>query len=105
MALATTDPRAEAAYIQQRRALERAKEVKLGGCDVKREVARGELSMVQALTDPRSGHLTVYHLLIAQRRWGRERTVKTLTRLEIRERKRVRDLTDRQRQILADACR
>lgn len=104
MALATTEC-TEAVYWQRRRALERAKVIKLGGCDLKQEVNRGEMSIEKALTDPRAAHLTVYHLLISQRRWGRERTVKTLARVEIRERKRVRELTDRQRQILADACR
>jgi hypothetical protein len=85
-------------------ALERANTLRTGGAAVKREIKHGVLSLRAALDDPRAGVLPVYDLLAAQRRWGRERTVRALAVLRVRDTKRVRDLTSRQREAIVSVC-
>lgn len=86
-------------------ALEHANEVRLAAARLKRDLAAGRVTVRQALRDPRAGCLTTLDLLMAQHRWGRQRAVRVLTPNLIPELKRIRDLTDRQVEILADACR
>lgn len=85
-------------------ALERANTLRVAGAAVRREIKRGELSLDQAITDPRAGVLTVFDLVAAQQRWGTARTAKALAALRVRETKRVRELTVRQRAMIAEEC-
>lgn len=85
-------------------ALRRANEIRLAGCVLKREIAAGDLTAVEALDDPRAAPLPIFDVFMAQRRWGRDRTLKLFARLVLPESKRVRDLTDRQRRVIVEAC-
>jgi hypothetical protein len=79
-----------------------ANRVRFQNSAVKREVAAGDLTVVQALGDERAARLRIVDLLVAQRRWGADRAVKLLVEVGIHEHRRVCDLTARQRQALAD---
>lgn len=85
-------------------ALARATEVRVARADVKHEVSGGELSIADALVDPRAAGMTVFQLLSCQHRWGRRTSLRVLRSLRIGEWKAVGALTDRQRGLLADAC-
>lgn len=91
-------------------ALARANRARLAAAEIKREVREGRTSVRAALYDDRSGSVTVLELLMQQRRWGRTRAVKALSRLDsfmpggpcrVPENKRVSELTDRQRTAIA----
>lgn len=87
-------------------ALATANRVRLEACDVKREVRAGQITVADALTDPRAGALTIGALLCAQNRWGHTRMRRLLASALggwLLEERRVRDLTDRQRRALTDA--
>jgi hypothetical protein len=86
---------------QHLRALEKAQRVRLAGAQLKDEVAAGTLSVGDALFDERAGSLAVRDLLMAQHRWGRQRTVKLLGKVSLRETKRVRELTLREKRLVA----
>jgi hypothetical protein len=86
------------------RALERANEIRLGRAALKHRIARGEISAGQVILDcpPEANTWPVADLIMAQRRWGRSRTLKFLSRAgHIAEMKPAGTLTDRQRQRLA----
>lgn len=85
-------------------AIAKANVVRLAGVDVKREIAAGVLSVGDALLDPRATSVTLFDLLRAQWRWGPDRSRRTLGRLDLHPRKRVGDLTDRQRELIAGVC-
>jgi hypothetical protein len=94
-------------------ALQRANVVRRASAQIKREIAAGETTVRAALYDERAGCIPVLDLLMAQRRWGRQRSVKLLANLgpwtptgsscSIRENRRVDELTQRQRTALARA--
>lgn len=87
---------------QNMAALARANLVRLAAADLKRDIADGRLSVVDALlADDRAQPMKVFDLLRAQVRWGDERTKKLLTQHRLKETKRVRELTERQRLALA----
>lgn len=77
---------------------------RLGHADLKHEVASGELSIVEALVDPRAATLAVGKLLGAQRRWGPGRVERLLCELPINPLKPCGLLTDRQRGLLVKGC-
>ncbi len=89
---------------QRLRALEQANDIRLARAKLKRRIAMGEISVAEViLTSPREAESwSVSDLLMAQRRWGKERCRKFLMRNEIYERKPIGSLTDRQRMLLAD---
>jgi len=89
---------------QHMRALARANEARRRSVRVKRDLKAGRVTVGQALADPDSESLKVCDLLMAQPRWGRAKAVKLLGPLFISETRRVRDLTLRQRRLLADVC-
>ena len=94
---------------QRRRALERANEIRLARAELKRNIAEGEVLVGEVLLDvPHYARsLTVWDLLISQRRWGASRCRKFLWRNHITETKPLGALTERQRRMLAtqlDVC-
>jgi len=94
---------------QPLRALERANEVRLARAELKRRIADGEASAAQViLASPwEAKSWPVGDILISQRRWGSIRARKLLVSLEINERRPLKMLTPRQRQVLAtklEAC-
>jgi hypothetical protein len=86
--------------------------VRLEASELRREVEAGATSPAEALFDDRAASLTVMGLLTSQYRWGEWRARRLLARvlddtelLTLPERKRIRDLSDRQREHLAAALR
>ena len=90
---------------QRLRALERANEVRLARAAIKRRIAVGEVSAAEVITKcpDAAESWPVGELLMSQRRWGTTRCRRFLSRHQIVETKRIGSLTDRQRQVLADA--
>lgn len=86
-------------------ALARANYVRLGHADVKREIGTGELTVQEALDDERTESMPVVVLLLSQHRWGAIKARAVLRGLCIGELRKVRDLTDRQKTLIAAACR
>ena len=89
---------------QHMTALEKANRCRLAHAAVKRRVKSGGLTVAEVLTDPDPDlyGLLVFDLLCAQHRWGRRRAVELMWRLRIGERRVIGELTERQRQTLAD---
>lgn len=88
---------------QRMHALDRANEIRLARAELKRRVNRGETTAAEVLIElPREAQsMTIYDLLVTQRRWGQRRAMKLLRVHQIAETKPLRALTDRQRQLLA----
>lgn len=87
---------------QQMKALERANVVRYAAADVKREVRDGRLLLGDALFDDRAQSIVLRTLLMTPSRVGPVRADRLLRRLEINGHKRIGDLTDRQRQVVAN---
>jgi hypothetical protein len=85
---------------QRLSALDLANRVRLGGSEVRREVAAGVLSVSDALDDPRAQGMPIGRLLLAQPRWGQQKAGRLLKQLTIWPQRPVRDLTDRQRRLI-----
>jgi hypothetical protein len=85
-------------------ALEMANAVRREKAELKREIARGDVSLRELLRapTPAADRCSVRELLMSQRHWGRSKTRKLLGRSEIAETKLVGELTERQRELLAD---
>jgi hypothetical protein len=80
--------------------LEHANGVRKGMLAVKREVKAGDLTLADALTDPRAGSLTCRDLLASLPGWRERAACRVLERVIIPELKRVRTLTERQHGVL-----
>ncbi len=80
-----------------------ANEVRRLRAELKRQIADGTVSAAEVLLNPPSaaGRWSVAELLMSQRSWGRAKCKKCLARAEINESKLIRDLTERQRRLLA----
>jgi hypothetical protein len=90
---------------QQLQALAIANRVRSDGVAVQREIAAGTLTVVDALEDPRASGLHVGRLLCAQRGYGPGKAHRLLGSLGIWPTRRVRDLTERQRKLIAETLR
>jgi hypothetical protein len=88
---------------QHLKALERANRVRLARAELKRRVASGDVTAAEVITSCpwEAESMTVFDLLVSQRRWGRTRARKFLNGLPLSERKILGDLTNRQRVTLA----
>jgi hypothetical protein len=84
-------------------ALARANEVRLGIAALRRELRVGALAPAAAVTDGRAAGMTCGDLIVSFPRFGAFRMRRLLGGLRIGERRRVGDLTDRQRGLLVDA--
>ncbi len=84
-------------------ALMKANEVRRTRAELKRRIARRELTAAEVILDCPKGALgcTVAELLAAQPRWGTARSQRLLDRTGISEIKRIDSLTDRQKRLLA----
>lgn len=80
--------------------MERANLARFAHAALKRELKSGRTTVPRALLDPRAETMTVFDLLMAQRRWGRARTLKVLRSVPLPEYKRVGALTENQMQVL-----
>lgn len=84
-------------------ALEKANRVRLARAELKRAVEAGEVAVSAVVLRPPwcALTMTVYDLLVEQRRWGRQRAVKLLSAIPVSENKTLGSLTHRQRLELA----
>lgn len=89
---------------QRMRALERANKVRLARAELKRRIAEGHVSAARVILVPpfEAHNWAVGEVLASQKRWGTTRCRKFLQRHRISETKAVGDLTQRQRQLLAE---
>lgn len=83
-------------------ALEEANRVRFGIAAVKREIADGTLTVGEAVFDPRAQSMRLWTLLACQRLWGPRRVSCFLAFMLIGEDRRVRELTDRQRELVGE---
>jgi hypothetical protein len=88
---------------QHMRALERANLVRLARAELKRSIARGEMSASEVVRNCpwETESMTISELLTSQRRWGRTRARKFLLPLSLNENKPLGTLTSRQRDLLS----
>ena len=88
---------------QHMRALKRANEVRLARAELKRRVAKGELSVAEVvITCPwEAQSMTIADLLMSQHRWGHTRCRRFLASIPMSETKTIGSMTDRQRHALA----
>ena len=87
---------------QQMKALKQANIVRFAAADVKREVRDGRLLLGDALWDERAQSIVLRTLLMTPSRVGPVRADRLLRRLGINGHKRIGDLTERQRKVVAD---
>jgi hypothetical protein len=88
---------------QRLQALDLANVIRSARAQLKREIGAGELTVAKVLRDPPSEAegCSLRELLASQRGWGRRRCARFLAAHEINERKLIRELTVRQRGLLA----
>ena len=88
---------------QRRQALDRANKTKAVRTELKRRIARSQLRASEVILDPPPEAETwaVYDVLIAQPRWGRERTAHLLRTVGVSESRTLRWLTVRERTVIA----
>lgn len=86
-------------------ALQRANEVRLARAELKRRIGAGEITVgdVVLSTPWEAASMTVAHLLMSQKRWGRTRCRKFLSAIPLTETKTVGSLTERQRHAVSQA--
>jgi hypothetical protein len=98
----TIDP---AGTPQHLKALEQANKVRCARAELKRQVEAGRLSAAQVIADRRwEVHtMPLSDLLEAQHRWGRSRTRRFLSSIELSENKAIGSLVERQRKLLIRA--
>ena len=98
-----TEPGTTPAEPQRLRALEQANAVRLARAELKRRIARGEVSAAEVILGcpDAAQKWTLAELLASQRRWGTTRCRKFLERNNISEIKSIGSLTERQRRLLA----
>jgi hypothetical protein len=88
---------------QHMRALQKANQVRLARAALKREISSGSKTALEVVLDcpSEAESMPISELLAAQRRWGRTRSRKLLSCLELKENKAIGTLTERQRRLLA----
>jgi hypothetical protein len=88
---------------QQLLALRQANRVRVARAELKRKIARDEVSVAQVVVDCpwEAASMEIGDLIRSQRRWGAARCRRLLVSVGLRENKEVAALTDRQRKMLA----
>jgi hypothetical protein len=85
-------------------ALERANEVRIERAKAKHRIFRGELSIAEALRLECCQAMTVFELVCSQYRVGVLRARRILREIRVSEGRKVQDLPERQRELLAGMC-
>ena len=92
---------------QHMQALAQANRVRLARAELKRQIAAGHRSAVEVVLECpwEAESMSVAELLCSQRRWGRARSRKLISSVDISlsENKHLGTLTERQRRLLAGA--
>jgi hypothetical protein len=88
---------------QHLRALAQANRVRLARAELKRQVADGEASVAEVVTNCpwEAASMPIGDLLMSQHRWGRHRCRKFLTSIPMLETKTIGSMTERQRREVA----
>jgi hypothetical protein len=88
---------------QNMRALEHANRIRLARAELKRRIAKGDVSVAEILLEPTDevAGMAIAELLTSQKRWGTTRCGKFLDSIGLHESKTVRSLTERQRAAVA----
>jgi hypothetical protein len=89
---------------QPDRALRLANEVRLAGARLRREIQKGGLPALDALTHVDAAHLPLERVVMARQRWGRTRMRRALRSAGLPDRTEARrcdELTERQVETLA----
>jgi hypothetical protein len=89
---------------QWKEAMALADEIREERGEMKKRIGKGELEISAALEMPCFASETVVKLLANQHRWGPKRAQKTVAEAMISPFKQCRDLTERQRSVLAEMC-
>jgi hypothetical protein len=90
---------------QRSAALRVAEATRLGRAEVKRKLRAGDAAIAEALVDPCCQKARVWTLICAHHGVGDATATKLLARLQIGPGRRVCDLTERQRLLVAAAIR
>lgn len=85
-------------------ALAKANRVRLERAEIKRDIYAGKRKASNVLLMPQScmWSIPILELLRSQRRWGRMRSLKLLSKMAISESRRLGQLSERQRRILSE---
>lgn len=88
---------------QNMRALEHANRIRLARAELKRRIAKGDVSVAEVLLEPTdaAAGMEITELLTSQKRWGSTRCSKFMDSIGLHESKTVRSLTERQRSAVA----
>ena len=86
------------------KALKRANLVRFAAADVKRELRDGDLTVREALWDDRATVIPLRALLLMPRGAGPYKVDRFLMRLDVNGYRRVGELTERQRWVVANAA-
>jgi len=89
---------------QQMKALQRANTVRFAAADVKREVSSGILPLRDAVFDERAQSVVLRDLLMSQRFQGPLKVDRLLDTLNVNGYRRVSEITERQKWLVADAA-
>lgn len=82
-------------------ALEHANEIRFARARLRAGLAAGTVTVAGALDAECAQTMTLIDLLMSQHRWGRQRALRALGHVgAVSERRRIGDLTDRQRGLL-----
>jgi len=92
-----------ASQLDRLQALERANEIRRARARLKRRIGAGQLTAAQVILEcpPEAQRWPVAGLLACQQHWGKTTCNKFLARNQISETKRIGELTERQRRVLA----
>ncbi len=90
---------------QNMEALATANEVRVGRAAMRRAIFAGRTTIAEAMEDPCCASMTTLQLLTAQYRVGEWRALQLCSGLAISPNRKLENLTERQREALAEACR
>jgi len=91
--------------VQRAEALRVANSVRIAACQVRQEVAAGRTTLADALFDERAQSMPIGRLIEARPRWGKVKAARLMRAMGIYPGRHVRDLTDRQKRLIAKATR
>lgn len=88
-------------------ALQLANDARSGRAELKRQIAAGNVRLAEVLTDPppEATGISLAALLLSQRGWGRIKTRRFLSSNDLSETRKLGELSQRQRELLAAELR
>ena len=84
----------------RRASLQKAQQSRTERCAIKAAITAGSVTLGEAMLEPCMASMSVYALLAQQHYWGPQRVKRVLSQLQISPLRNVRELTDRQRELL-----